>query len=174
VLSYLPLFAIQVLAFDMIGAGLLVAASQAGGAVSRLALGAASDRWLAGRRSAWLALTSALGAVLFAAYALWPISAPLAAGVLAFATGVGAYGWVGILFVISAEAGGPRHAGLLSGVAFGAIVLGLMIGPPVFGLMLEGWDSYAVAWAAFAALSAADAITMLAAGGAIDRECRRA
>ena len=48
VLSYLPLFTIQALGFDKIGAGLLVAASQAGGAVSRLVLGAASDRWAAG------------------------------------------------------------------------------------------------------------------------------
>ena len=57
VLSYLPLYTIQALGFDTIGAGLLVACSQAGGAVSRLALGAASDRWLAERRSVWLAVT---------------------------------------------------------------------------------------------------------------------
>ncbi len=173
VLSYLPLFTIQALGFDMVGAGLLVAASQAGGAASRLALGAASDRCLVGRRSVWLAGTSALGAILFGAYALWPVSAPLGAGLLAFATGIGAYGWVGIFFVISAEAGGPRHAGLLSGVAFAAIVLGLLVGPPVFGLLLEGWDSYAVAWAAFAALSGVVAVTMLAGGAPIDRECQR-
>ena len=174
VLGYLPLFTIQALGFDKVGAGLLVAASQAGGAVSRLLLGAASDRWLAERRSAWLAATSALGALLFLAYALWPISAPLPAALLAFATGVGAYGWVGIFFVISAEVGGPRHAGLLSGVAYAAIVLGLLAGPPAFGLLLEGWDSYGVAWAVFAALSAAVAVTLLAAGGRIDRESRRA
>jgi sugar phosphate permease len=128
VLSYLPLFTIQALGFDKIGAGLLVAASQAGGAVSRLALGAASDRWFTGRRSVWLAFTGAVGAVIFALYAAWPATSPLAAGLLAFATGIGAYGWVGIFFVISAEAGGPREAGLLSGVAFASIVLGLLVG----------------------------------------------
>jgi MFS transporter, ACS family, aldohexuronate transporter len=170
VLSYLPLFTIQGLGFDKIGAGLLVACSQAGGAVSRLALGAASDRWLVGRRSVWLALTGAVGAGLFTAYAVWPVSAPLLAAMLTFATGVGAYGWVGIFFVISAEAGGPTQAGLLSGVAFASIVVGLLAGPPVFGLLLEGWDSYAVAWAAFAGLSALVAVTMIAAGPGIDRE----
>ncbi len=72
VLSYLPLFTIQALGFDKIGAGLLVAASQAGGAVSRLVLGAASDRWAAGRRSLWLAFTGAVGAVIFCVYAVWP------------------------------------------------------------------------------------------------------
>ena len=59
------------LGFDKIGAGLLVASSQGGGAVSRLVLGA---------------------------------------GVLAFATGIGAYDRVGIFFVISADVGGPREA----------------------------------------------------------------
>jgi MFS family permease len=172
VLSYLPLYTIQALGFDKIGAGLLVASSQAGGAVSRLALGAASDRWLAGRRSLWLALTGALGAFTFVAYAVWPVAAPLLAGALAFATGVGAYGWVGIFFVISAEVGGARQAGLLSGVAFASIVVGLLVGPSVFGLLLEGWDSYAVPWAAFAALSALVTVTMLLAGSAIDRERR--
>jgi MFS family permease len=172
VLSYLPLFTIQALGFDKIGAGLLVAASQAGGAVSRLALGAASDRWFTGRRSMWLAFTGAVGAAIFTVYALWAAASPLTAGVLAFATGVGAYGWVGIFFVISAEAGGPRQAGLLSGVAFAAIVLGLLVGPPVFGLLLEASNSYAVAWAVFAALSGLVAIISLAAGPAIDRESR--
>lgn len=173
VLSYLPLFTIQALGFDKIGAGLLVASSQAGGAVSRVVLGAASDRWLTGRRSLWLALTGAVGAVIFSVYAAWRASGPVTAGLLAFATGVGAYGWVGVFFVISAEAGGPRQAGLLSGVAFAAIVLGLLVGPPVFGLLLEGSDSYAVAWAVFAALSALVAIVSVLAGSAIDRESRR-
>src|SRR5712692_10397882 len=30
---------------------------------------------------------------------------------------------------------------------------GLLVGPPVFGVLLEGSDSYAVAWAVYAALS---------------------
>jgi MFS family permease len=69
-----------VLGFDKIGAGLLVAASQAGGAVSRLALGAASDRWIAGRRSVWLTVTCAVAATVFGLYAFWPVGLPFAAG----------------------------------------------------------------------------------------------
>ncbi len=88
-------------------------------------------------------------------------------------TGVGAYGWVGIFFVISAEAGGRGQAGLLSGVAFASIVLGLLVGPPIFGLLLEAFDSYAVAWAVFAALSGLVALVSLLAGPAIDRESHR-
>lgn len=173
VLSYLPLFTIQALGFDKIGAGLLVAASQAGGAVSRLVLGAASDRWAAGRRSLWLAFTGAVGAVIFSVYAVWPATSAGVAGMLAFATGVGAYGWVGIFFVISVEAGGRDQAGLLSGVAFASIVLGLLVGPPIFGLLLEGFDSYAIAWAVFAVLSGLVALISLVFGPAIDRDSHR-
>ena len=172
VLSYLPLYTVQALGFDTIGAGLLVACSQAGGAVSRLLLGAASDRWLAERRSAWLALTGAIGACSFASYAVWQVSAPLAAGALAFATGIGAYGWVGVFFVISAELGGSRMAGLLSGMAFASIVVGLLVGPATFGLLLVRWDSYAAPWTAFAALSALAACATLLISPAIERERR--
>ena len=171
-LSYLPLYTVQALGFDTIGAGLLVACSQAGGAVSRLLLGAASDRWLAERRSAWLALTGAIGACSFASYAVWQVSAPLAAGALAFATGIGAYGWVGVFFVISAELGGSRMAGLLSGMAFASIVVGLLVGPATFGLLLVRWDSYAAPWTAFAALSALAACATLLISPAIERERR--
>lgn len=87
VLSYFPLYTIEVLGFDTIGAGFLVAASQAGGAVPRLALGAASDRWMAGRRSAWLAGTAMVAAGVFAVYALGAFRTPLIAGLLAFRDG---------------------------------------------------------------------------------------
>jgi len=170
VLSYLPLYAVQALGFDAIGAGFLVACSQAGGAVSRLALGAASDRWLTGQRSLWLALTGAVGAIIFAAYAAWPVSAPGLAGALAFASGVGAYGWVGVFFTISAEVGGRPAAGLLSGVAFAAIVVGLLVGPATFGVLLVRWNSYAVPWAVFAALAILVTAATVVAGPAIDRE----
>ncbi|HEU5194180.1 MAG TPA: MFS transporter, partial [Methylomirabilota bacterium] len=173
VLSYLPLYCVQALGFDKIGAGLLVACSQAGGAVARPALGAASDRWLAGRRSLWLALTGAVGAAVFALYAASPTSSAPLAGVLAFVAGVGAYGWVGIFFVISAELGGPRQAGLLSGMAFASIVVGLLIGPSVFGLLLVSADSYRASWAAFAVIAALVTLAALLAGPAIDRESAR-
>ena len=173
VLSYLPLYAVQALGFDKIGAGLLVAASQARGAVSRLGLGVASDRWLGGRRSTWLALTGALGFAIFLVYARWSINAPLTAGVLAFIAGIGAYGWVGIFFVISAEIGGRTQAGLLSGMAFASIVVGLLIGPTVFGLLLVRWASYAAPWTGFASLAALVTLALLWASAAIDRECRR-
>jgi len=174
VLSYLPLYGVQALGFSVIAAGALVASAQAGGAAARLGLGAASDRWLGGRRPPWLVVSSVIAAVIFTSYAVAPLPRPVVAMALAFAAGIGAHGWVGIYFIASAEAGGPRQSGLLSGVAFAAIVVGLMLGAPVFGVVLEASDSYRVAWAVFAALSALMALLMALAGGAIHRECERA
>ncbi|HEY7521214.1 MAG TPA: MFS transporter [Methylomirabilota bacterium] len=172
VLAYLPLFSVQALGFSHVATGVLIAASQAGGAVSRLGLGAASDRWSSGRRPPWLVFTSVLAAVIFLVYAWVPTTAPLWAGLLAFAAGVGAYGWVGIYFVISAEAGGATESGLLSGVSFGAIVVGLLTGAPIFGLILEAFDSYGVAWMTFALLAALVAVVVAAFSRDIHRECQ--
>src|SRR5205814_1824825 len=79
VLAYLPIFSVQALGFTPVGAGVLIAASQIGGAVARLGLGIASDRWSSGRRPPWLVLTSALGTVIFLVYAWLPTADPLAA-----------------------------------------------------------------------------------------------
>jgi MFS transporter, ACS family, hexuronate transporter len=174
VLSYLALYGVEVLGLTAIAAGALVAAAQAGGAAARLGLGAASDRWLDGRRPPWLVLSSVIAAAIFTSYAVAPMPRPAAAMALAFAAGIGAHGWVGIYFIASAEAGGPRQSGLLSGVSFAAIVVGLMLGAPVFGVVLETRDSYGAAWAVFAALCALVALLMALAGRAIHRECERA
>ena len=174
VLSYLPLYGVEVLGFTAIAAGALVAAAQAGGAAARLGLGAASDRGLGGRRPPWLVLSSMIAAVIFTTYAVAPMPRPAVAAALAFAAGIGAHGWVGLYFIASAEAGGPRQSGLLSGVSFAAIVVGLLLGAPLFGVVLQASDSYKTAWAVFAALSAMVALLMALAGGAIHRECERA
>jgi MFS family permease len=174
VLAYLPLYGVEVLGLGAVAAGGLVAAAQAGGAVARLGLGAASDRWLGGRRPPWLVVSSIIGAAVFASYAMRPTPHGFTAAALAFAAGIGAHGWVGVYFIASAEAGGPRQSGLLSGVSFAAIVVGLLAGAPCFGAILQATDSYGAAWGAFAALSVLVAVVMALAGGAIHRECERA
>ena len=171
VIAYLPIFSVQALGFTPVGAGVLIAASQVGGAVARLGLGIASDRWSSGRRPPWLVLTSALGTAIFLVYAWVPTANPLGAALLAFFAGIGAYGWVGIYFIISAEAGGATQSGLLSGVSFAAIVIGLLAGAPTFGLVLQAFDSYGASWTVFAGLSGVVALVVAAFGAAIHREC---
>ena len=58
-------------------------------------------------------------------------------------------------------------------MAFASIVVGLLIGPTVFGLLLVSADSYRVAWAAFAAIATLVTLSAVLAGPAIDRESGR-
>lgn len=52
-------------------------------------------------------------------------------------------------------------------------MVGLLIGPTVFGLLLVRWDSYAAPWTAFAALAALITVVLLSTGAPIDHECQR-
>lgn len=163
-LSYLPLFATQALGLSGVGAGGLLALAQAGGATARLGLGAASDKWLAGGRTPWLVLPSALTAGSFMLFAWSPLSSPFLAPFVAFCAGAGALGWVGLYMVLSAEVGGPERAGLMTGVGVAFILAGILLGGPLFGLVLESADSYKIAWTTFALLSGVVGAALWAAG----------
>ncbi|MEK7371318.1 MAG: MFS transporter [candidate division NC10 bacterium] len=169
-LGYFPLFAVQGQGFTVVAAGGLLAAAQTGGALARLGLGAASDRWHARGRPPWLAATAAVSAMAFAVYAGWPTGSPVAATVLAVGAGVGALGWVGLYLVLVAEVGGAHRAGLLTGVGMAFIILGILIGAPAFGAILEASDSWAAAWGSLAVLSAVAALALSVAGSVIHRE----
>ena len=59
---------------------------------------------------------------------------------------VRAFGWVGLYLALAAEVGGPRYAGLLTGVAVACAWSGVLVGPPLFGLLLDATGSYQLPW----------------------------
>ena len=67
-------------------------------------------------------------------------------GVVAVIAGTGAFGWVGLYLALAAEVGGPRYAGLLTGVAVACAWSGVLVGPPLFGLLLDATGSYQLPW----------------------------
>jgi MFS family permease len=170
-LSYFPLFAIQALGLSKVGAGALLGVAQTGGATARLGLGAWSDRWLGGRRVPCLLLTSALTAGAFILLGWSPASGWGLQFVGVFCAGAGVLGWVGIYMVLSAELGGPEHAGSMTGVGVAFLLAGILLGGPVFGLVLEHTDSYAMGWTIFALISAGIGAALWVCGTAIHREC---
>src|SRR5262249_57937313 len=62
------------------------------------------------------------------------------------AGGAGRLGWVGLSFALAAEIGGPRYAGLLTGAATACSWSGTLIGPPIFGVLLEITGAYTLPW----------------------------
>lgn len=160
VLTYLALFARESLGMSVVAGGGLLAAAQAGGTLGRIGWGVVSDRLFGGRRRPGLIINSLLGAaacLFFASGAALP--GPMVA-VTAIIAGIGAFGWVGLYLALAAEVGGTRHVGLLTGVAVACSWSGVLVGPPLFGLLLEATGSYHWPWLALAVTGVVAAVAL--------------
>lgn len=159
-LAYFALFARESQGLGVVAAGGLLALAQTGGTLARLAWGVVSDRLFGGRRRPGLVLNATVGAamsLLFASGLQLPGPAASIAAVLA---GAGAFGWVGLYLALAAEVGGPRHAGLLTGIAVACAWSGVLVGPPLFGGLLEATGGYRWPWLLLAATGLAAATAL--------------
>jgi MFS family permease len=160
VLAYLALYAKETFALSAVAAGQVLALAQLGGTGSRLAWGAISDRFFGGRRRPGVVASALLGAVTYALLALGAALPTAAVIPLAVLAGAGAFGWVGLYFALVAEIGGARYAGLLTGVAVAFAWSGVLVGPPVFGLLLQSTGSYVWPWLTLALVAVLVAATL--------------
>ena len=159
-LGYLALYAKETFTVSAVGAGQLLALSQVGGTVSRLAWGFVSDRWFGGRRRPGIVVNALLAAV---SYTLLSYGAGLPGDALvplAIAAGAGAFGWVGLYFALVAEIGGARYAGVLTGISVIFAWGGTLFGPPIFGQVLDATGSYTTSWLILAGLAAFVAVVL--------------
>jgi sugar phosphate permease len=154
-LAYLVLFARETFGMSSVDAARLLALAHLGGVAGRLGWGAVSDRVFGGRRRPGLALNALIGAVGFTVFALGAAVPPLVSIGMAFVVGMGAFGWVGLYFALMAEIGGARFAGFMTGLSVIFAWGGVLLGPPLFGALLEATDSYRTGWLALAALALA-------------------
>ncbi|HYE92281.1 MAG TPA: MFS transporter [Terriglobales bacterium] len=159
-LAYLALFGREALGFTAVEAGRLLALAQAGGALGRFGWGIASDRFFDSRRRPGIVISGALALASFVLLAVAPaLPTPLIA-LLALVAGTAAFGWVGLYFTLVAELGGARHAGLLTGVAVAFSWSGVLLGPPLFGALLQATGAWAVPWLVLAASGLVVAIVL--------------
>jgi MFS family permease len=160
VLAYFVLSMRDTFALSVVEAGRLLALAHLGGAVGRLGWGVVSDRLFAARRRPGLTINALIGAAAFGCLALGPALPRAVLPVLAVTVGVAAFGWVGLYFALVAEIGGARSAGLLTGLAVIFAWGGVLVGPPLFGLLLDVSDSYGLAWIVLAVTAVAVAGTL--------------
>ncbi|HEV8615415.1 MAG TPA: MFS transporter [Methylomirabilota bacterium] len=160
VLAYLVLYGKETFGMSAIAAGQFLALAQVGGTASRLAWGAISDRFFGGRRRPGVVLNALLGSGAYAAFALGESLPTTLAIPLAVVAGAGAFGWVGLYFALVAEIGGAHYAGLLTGLAVAFAWSGVLIGPPIFGVLLETTGGYAAPWLVLSAIALAVAVML--------------
>jgi len=159
-LVHLVLFLHVSWAYTAVAAGGLLAFCQAAGAFGKPLSGLASDRLLGGRRKApllMLALLSGLACALLAL--LHPGQTVLLWTALAL-LGVGAVGWGGLLGTLAGETAGPAAAGAAAGVTGALDNIGIFVGPPLFGFLVDRYGSYGPAWWAMAGASLAAAVLL--------------
>jgi MFS transporter, ACS family, hexuronate transporter len=160
VLAYLALYAKETFMVTAVAAGQFLALAQVGGTAGRLAWGAASDRFFGGRRRPGVMINALIGAVAYTLFALGETLPSALIVPLAVVAGAAAFGWVGLYFALVAEIGGARYAGLLTGVAVAFSWSGVLVGPPVFGVVLQATGSYTAPWLILAGIGVAVAITL--------------
>ena len=159
-MAYFVLYAKDSFDVSAVRAAQFLAIAQIGGTVSRVLWGVVSDRSFGGRRRPGVVASAAIVAVAYATLALGSVLPTWLVYPLAFVAGAGAFGWVGLYFALVAEIGGPRHAGLLTGAATACSWSGTLIGPPVFGLVLEATGGYATSWLILTTIAVAVAVTL--------------
>jgi MFS transporter, ACS family, hexuronate transporter len=145
-LAHLVLYLHLDWAYSVVAAAGLLALCQAAGAFGKPLSGLVSDRLLGRRRKAPLLALAGLAGVACAILALlgsgqtWLLWAALVM------LGVGAVGWGGLLSTLVGETAGPAAAGAAAGVTAAIDNIGIFVGPPLFGLIVDRTGSYAPAW----------------------------
>jgi len=145
-LAHLVLYLRSEFLLTAVAAGAVLALAEAAGAVGKPVSGLVSDRRLDGRRRPALLAMAALA--LAACLALAAFGADLGAAVYVVVAllGLSAIGWGGLFGTAAGEIGGRAAAGQVAGLTAAAVNVGVFVGPPGFGALVDLTGSYTLAW----------------------------
>ena len=160
--AYLVSYLTASLAMTALLAGSVLALSQLGGVIGRIAWGYVADRfWRPLTTLAVLAMVSASASLVTASLVLWPGSPPaLFLTVLMFVFGASASGWNGVYLAEVARQAPAGSVGLATSGTLACTFLGVLLGAPLFGLVASGSGGYGAAFCMQAALISAAAVTL--------------
>ncbi len=130
-------------------AGLMLGFLQIGGIFGRPFWGWLSDSFhQANRRKTflWLTLTITVTGMIYS-FLVWRL-ADMRWLILfmSFVLGTVAMGWMGLFFTVVGERSKPGMTGIATGLSLIFIRVGVMISPPIFGLIADIFDHYNYSW----------------------------
>lgn len=164
VTTYLPLYGHEVIGLSIRAAGWLLAVVGCTAVLARIAWSVLAER--PSRLRGWLLTVIAAIAVVAAgllAAARESGAGPLWAGTLC--VGVSAAAWNGVMMLMVIRDLPAERTAVVSGQVQAAFFVGLCAGPPLFGALVDRFDSYAVGWGwsalCFVAASAAAVVTRI-------------
>lgn len=151
----LVLFMTESILLSVVVASGYLALVEGAGALGKPLFGAMSDRLLsAKRRPIWIfAGITSLACSVWMVF-LSPQTPALSMAAMLALFGLTAIGWGGLFLTMMGELAGKELSGVASGFGLTMTSLGIVMGPPIFGLIVDTTGSYQLAWA-FTAICAA-------------------
>ncbi|HLR12882.1 MAG TPA: MFS transporter [Burkholderiaceae bacterium] len=149
--TYLVTYLTTVHHLSLTTAGLIMFAVQAAGVAGRLLWGAAADRWgssigVLTVLALAMGLCSMLVAIMSVSWPIWLVT------VVCVAFGATAIGWNGVYLAEVARLAPEGQAGFMTGGTLFFTYLGVVLGPPIFGTIVEVTGSFAVGYGLLAAV----------------------
>lgn len=151
----LVLFLHESILLSAVVASSYLAVVEGAGALGKPVFGLLSDRLLEGRRRPVLIAVgiACLTCSVWTTFMLRQSSSWVMTMVLAL-FGLAALGWGGLFLALTAELARKELSGVATGFGLTLTCMGIIIGPPVFGSIVDRTGSYELAWA-FVAICAA-------------------
>ncbi|MBL0712642.1 MAG: MFS transporter [Desulfosarcina sp.] len=151
--SFLVVYAKETFALTPLIAGSLLTVAMAGGTIGRIIFGMLSDKTLKGDRIIPLALISIIGSAASLSLAVIGGRIPIQIiFMISFALGISFMGWNSLGMVLLAEMGGSDRVGSVLGIVFTVAWGAMVLGPSVFGYIVDR-GGYLCGWWMLAALS---------------------
>lgn len=145
--GFLTLFLTSVAKASQEVAGLSIGLAQTASAAARIGWGVVSDKYFVGKRGQLVAWICGASAVFLAAMAFVGPGPGLYMGLgLAVALGITIASFAPVAQAIVVEAVEPRLAGSAMGVNMVGVHIGGMLGPVMFGWVVDNWGGFDAAW----------------------------
>ncbi|MEE8516303.1 MAG: MFS transporter [Alphaproteobacteria bacterium] len=157
--TYFVTYLVEDVTLDLVTAGMVLAAAQTAGIFGRILWGSLSGLVLTARRIlALLGLSMAAAAVVTALFEPgWPLAALIAVSVLFGATAIG---WNGVFLAEFARLAPPGQAGLVTGGSMVVTFAGVVVAPPVFGVLVMATGGYGASFILLAVLGVAGMVLL--------------
>ncbi len=145
--TYLVLFAYEQLGLSIVLAGMLLVVSEVGGSLGRVGWGVISDRLFDGKRLIILVFIACITLVASVVVAFIPAGTPFGLLIPIFLVfGFSVSGFNGIWMNLASELVPKEQAGLSSGFSITLGSIGVILIPPMFGVLVDQQQSYTFGW----------------------------
>lgn len=144
---YLVVFSTERLGLSAVAAGELLALAQGVAVGARIGWGVVSDKVFGGDRRASMAIVAAIAGVSSIGFSFLHAGVPLSlliGGTILL--GSSAIGWNGLYITAVSEQAGQAAAGTALGLSLMVAQVGVLVFPPLFGLVADATGSYQPSW----------------------------